>query len=159
MARVMTFIPVNVPSLKNSKVATKKGVFPSKTVRRYLQAIGVKSYSARKKEVLHYATKPNLFWNVVAAGGLFSGIEYPVRIGFHFVRKSRHKFDFHNAVQIIADLLVAHTFIEDDNMDYFIPYPLRLLGRDYSYDKEKPGVWIARLEAADCGRLCVGWIP
>lgn len=68
--------------------------------------------------------------------------EYPLKIGFHFIRNSKRKFDFHNAVQIVADLLVAHDFIEDDNMDYFIPMPLKYKGQWYSIDKENPGVII-----------------
>lgn len=68
--------------------------------------------------------------------------EYPIKIGFHFVRQTKHRFDFHNAVQIIADLMVAHDFIEDDDMDCFIPVPLKKNGRWYSYDKENPGVYI-----------------
>jgi galactose-1-phosphate uridylyltransferase len=68
---------------------------------------------------------------------------YPLSIGFHFVRGSKHKFDFHNAVQIIADLLVAHDFIEDDNMDCLIPYPLEINGKYYTYDSKNPGVYIS----------------
>ncbi len=30
------FIPGNIPSLKNSKIATSKGVFSSKTVKKFL---------------------------------------------------------------------------------------------------------------------------
>jgi hypothetical protein len=63
-------------------------------------------------------------------------------ISFHFVRATKHKFDFHNMVQIIADLLVAHDFIKDDDMDHFIPMPFKVKGEWYTYDKENPGVWI-----------------
>lgn len=63
-------------------------------------------------------------------------------MGFHFVRGTKHKFDFHNAVQIVADLLVAHDFIEDDNMDCFIPIPYKINDNWFSYDKENPGVYI-----------------
>jgi hypothetical protein len=45
-------------------------------------------------------------------------------------------------VQIIADLLVAHDFIKDDDMDHFIPMPFKVKGEWYTYDKENPGVWI-----------------
>lgn len=58
------------------------------------------------------------------------------------MRATRHKFDFHNAVQIVADLLVSHGYIEDDNMDYFIPMPYKDDDKWYTYDKENPGVFI-----------------
>ena len=70
------------------------------------------------------------------------GKEPPFEIGFHFVRKSKHKFDFNNANQIIADLLTAHGIIEDDNMDYFIPYAFKMNEQYYTIDKENPGVYI-----------------
>ena len=138
------FIPGNVPSLKNSKIKTSRGVFPSKTVTKYLRSLGIQSYSSRKKEVKEYKdiNRPNIFKEV------FSGISitnYPCIFHFHFIRKSRHKFDFINACQIVADLMVAHDIIEDDNMDYFIPFPLLINDSWYSYNKEKPGV-IIRIE-------------
>jgi len=38
--------------------------------------------------------------------------------------------------------MTAHNFIEDDDMDNFLPYPLKIDGKAYSYDKENPGVLI-----------------
>ena len=133
----MIFIPHNVPSLKNSKIATTHGVFHSKTCRRYLQKIGVKKYG---KTVEDYRTRENLFRKSV--GNYFDNREYPIAVGFHFVRDSRRKFDFHNAVQILADLLVAHGFIVDDDMDHFLPCPLYKDRMWYSIDKQNPGVWL-----------------
>lgn len=52
----MSFIPGNVPSLKNSKVKTNKGIFPSKTVSKYLKSFGIISYSSEKK--LYLFKKP-----------------------------------------------------------------------------------------------------
>ena len=142
----MIFIPGNVPSLKNSKIATTIGkginkrviLLPSKTVKNYFQAMGIKKYSP--KGVEEYVTRPNVFR--LQAESYFYACPKPAIVGFHFVRDSRRKFDFHNAVQIIADLLVAHSCIEDDNMDYFIPVPMRIDGNWYSVDKEKPGCWL-----------------
>lgn len=135
----MIFIPGNVPSLKNSKIKTSKGIFPSKTVKNYLSSLGIQSYSASKKEVKGYKTRENIFLE------LFKDIKiekYPVIIGFHFVRSTKHKFDFNNANSIITDLLTAHNIIEDDNMDCIIPFPMLLENKYYSYDKEKPGVYV-----------------
>lgn len=137
------FIPGNVPSSKNSKIATKHGVFHSKTVQGYLKNLGIKSYSVSKKWVSEYKTRPNLFKEYVKDfPELIKGKEAPFLIGIHFIRDSKRKFDFHNAVQIIADLMVAHDLIEDDNMDYFLPIPMEVNGKYYTIDKEKTGVII-----------------
>lgn len=135
------FISGNVPSLKNSKIKTRKGIFPSKTVMKYLREMGVQKYSVSKQIVVGYKTRENKFAQYKQ---FFDKLDksVPNVIEFHFVRNSKHKFDFHNAVQIIADLMVAHGYIEDDNMDYFIPMPFKKKGDWYSYDKDNPGVHI-----------------
>ena len=133
------FIPGNVPSLKNSKIKTSRGIFPSKTVKNYLNSLGIQSYSASKKEVKGYKTRPNLFLE------LFKDVKiekYPIIISFHFVRDSKRGFDFNNANQIILDLLTAHGIIKDDNMDYIIPECMWIDNKQYSYNKEKPGVYV-----------------
>jgi len=133
------FIPFNVPSLKNSKIKTSRGVFMSKTCRNYLTSLNITSYSASRKEVIDKRSKKNLFKEA------FKDWVVPdkqVVIGFHFVRDSKRMFDFNNANQILADLLVAHKLIEDDNMDWFIPQAYKKDGKYYSYSKESPGVYI-----------------
>ena len=147
----MIFIPHNVPSLKNSKVATmvgkgpnkRKVILPSKTVKNYLKALGIKKYSP-KGGVECFKNRPNLFQESV--GDYFRGVPTPVAVKLFFIRNTRRKFDFHNAVQIIADLLVAHGYLEDDNMDCFIPMPMMSGGRWYWVDKNKPGVWLKRVD-------------
>lgn len=100
-------------------------------------------YSVSKKIVQGYKTKPNKFEELREQFEKeIKNKEYPIKIGFHFVRQTKHQFDFHNAVQIIADLMVAHDFIEDDNMDCFIPVPLKIKGKWYSYNPDKAGVYI-----------------
>jgi hypothetical protein len=139
----LIWIAGNVPSSKNSKVATSGGVFLSKTVRKYLQDLGVKKYSVRRKDYKNYKTRPNKF---EALSEVFkkeiANKSYPLKVGFHFVRDSKRKFDFHNMVQIIADLMVAHNFIEEDDMDHFLPVPFKMNGRWYTYNKENPGVYV-----------------
>jgi hypothetical protein len=135
------FIPGNTPSLKNSKIATRKGIFPSKTVAKYLRSLGIQYFSSSKKIVKEYVDKnrPNLFRES------FKDWKKPnnqVIIGFHFVRATKHKFDFGNACQIIQDLMVAHDFIEDDNMNYLIPVPVLKDDNWFTYDKENPGCYI-----------------
>lgn len=142
------FIQGNVPSLKNSKIKTSRGIFPSKTVKKYLTNLGIQKYSVKDKEVIGYKTRPNLFeehrsnWFKL----LGEGRPDPIVVGIHFVRDSKRKFDFHNATQIIADLMVAHDFLSDDDMDCFIPMPVKHNGKWYSYDKSNPGVYLKVLK-------------
>jgi len=139
----LIWIPENVPSLKNSKIKTSRGIFSSKTVKKYLSLLGIQNYSVSKKQVIGYKTRPNLFAELIPEfQKVLDGKRPPFKIGFHFVRNSKRSFDFNNANQIIADLMTAHNIIEDDNMDYFLPYPLEIDGKYYSIDKEKPGVFI-----------------
>jgi DNA-directed RNA polymerase subunit N (RpoN/RPB10) len=134
------FIEGNTPSLKNSKIATSRGVFPSKTVKKYLQALGVKKYSCSRGTVENYKTKSNLFEEaVVPMKEIIIKRESPHKIGLFFIRNSKRKFDWINAAQIICDLLTAHGVIEDDNMDYLIPMPIQVAGSWYTVDKERPG--------------------
>ena len=137
------FIPGNVPSSKNSKIKTKHGIFASKTVKKYLSNLGIQRYSVSKKQVTGFVRRDNEFAKFKDEFKLLvEKSKGDMIISFHFVRATKHKFDFHNMVQIIADLLVAHDFIEDDDMDHFIPMPFKLKNEWYSYDKDDPGVWI-----------------
>lgn len=138
----IVFIPFNTPSSKNSKVATSKGVFHSKTTGKYLSALGIQSYSSSRKEVKLYKTKPLIFPKNELID-LFKDVKYPCKIGVHFVRNKKTRFDFHNLVQVIFDLMVAFDIIEDDNMDCVLPFPMEIDGKWYSVDKNKPGAWIA----------------
>lgn len=145
----MIFVPYNVPSSKNSKIHTRAGgVFSSKTVQKYLRQIGIISYSVSKKEVKEYKTRENVFRknleNYFKNNFDFSK-EVPCEIGIHFVRGSKHKFDFVNVCQIVLDLLTAHGMVPDDNMDFIIPIPLKKDNIWYSYNKTNPGFYITIL--------------
>ena len=152
----MIFIPGNVPSLKNSKVKTSRGIFSSPTVNRYIRALGIQKFSSSKKEVKGYAdpNRPNQF---EALRSRFATMKHgkgdPLIIGYHQVRNSKRLFDFSNSVEIIQDLMTSHDFIEDDNVKYVFPVPMSIDGRLinetdprafplYSVDKNNPGVWI-----------------
>ena len=141
----MIFIPGNVPSSKNSKIATSKGVFHSKTVSKYLRNHGIKSYSVTKQTVTNYVRRPDTFVEyVLQFKELFKDNSSPYIIGIHFVRDSKRIFDFHNIFQIIADLLVAYKGIEGDDMNNIVVVPIMniLTGKYYSIDKLNPGVYI-----------------
>jgi hypothetical protein len=151
--RKMVFISGSIPSSKNSKVATSKGVFHSKTVTKWLREQGIQHYSVSKKEVTLYKTKPCIFpvddLKKVIQKHFWSTDGYkeePVKLGIHFVRASKTKFDFHNICQIVMDLMVAFDIIEDDNMDCVLPFPMQVDNKWYSVDKNNPGCWITILE-------------
>lgn len=152
----MIFIPGNIPSLKNSKVKTARGIFSSPTVNKFLRSIGIQKFNSRKKEVKGYvdATRPNQFESLREEFMKMKvGKDDPIVIGYHQVRNSKRLFDFSNSVEIVQDLMTAHDFIEDDNVKHVFPVPMsidgQLIDQDnprafplYSVDKEKPGVYI-----------------
>lgn len=114
------FIPVNVPSSKNSKQWTGKYLVHSVVVQRYLKATGVEWMENR-----------DLFLTMI------QGLNKPHFVHLTFLRDSRRKFDYHNACQIIFDVMKEWSYILDDNADEVVP----VYGR-YQYNKEKPGVII-----------------
>jgi hypothetical protein len=119
------FIPYNTPSSKNSKQWTGKFLIPSKTVKEYT-----------KNTKNDWLNNKDLFLS------LLEGKEKPYCVAFHFVRKSKHKFDFINACQIVQDLMVEYKWLDDDNMDEMIPAVLFMDNNAYTYDKTNPGVYI-----------------
>jgi hypothetical protein len=135
------FISGSVPSLKNSKVKTSRGIFSSPAVNRYIRALGIQSFSSSKKLIRGYVNRPNEFEKTRKYFDKYLK-EKPYKIGFHFVRGSKHKYDFNNANQLIADLLTAHDIIEDDDTTVFLPFPMEIDGEYSSYSKENPGVYI-----------------
>lgn len=154
MVNNLIFIPYNTPSLKNSKIKTSKGVFSSKTVKKYLNLLGIQTYSSSKKIVKGYVTRPNIFEDLKKQFEiLLENKDFPVLIGFHFVRDSKRAFDFGNATEIVFDLLTAHDIIPDDNVKFIFPSVMTKEGilptsenfRDhqwYSIDPENPGVFL-----------------
>ena len=104
----------------------------SKTVQKYL-----KEWEYQWKDI------PEEFINLTEE-------DYPILVGMHFVRGTRHRWDFHNMVQGVADLMVKHKWVPDDSMDYFIPNVLFIDDEHYSYNKENPGVFIKILKNEVC---------
>ena len=152
----MIFIPGNVPSLKNSKVKTSRGIFHSRGVNLFIRSLGIQSFSSSKKTVKEYVdpNKPNQIELLREEFNKMKlGKENPIFIGFHQVRSSKRLFDFSNSVELIQDLFTAHNFIEDDNVKYMFPIPMTIDGKLptksnirkyswYSVNKKNPGVWI-----------------
>jgi hypothetical protein len=124
MAKSKWFIPFNVPSSKNGRRWTGKYFISSKTVMTYrknTKSFYTKYASAFQKEYNKY--------------------EKPVKIGFTFIRGTRHKFDYINPAQTVQDDMVKNGWIEDDNADFILP-----VFEHYSYDKKNPGVIIEILK-------------
>jgi hypothetical protein len=134
----MIFIPNNVPSSKNSKINHN---ILSKTVQKYLRSFGIQRYSAKRREVIGYKTIPMTFPEEEVRE-FFSGIEYPIVLKLHFVRKDRRAADFINLIQILMDLFQAFDIIPDDDMRHIFVAPLEIDGKYYSVDKENPGVYL-----------------
>lgn len=116
----MIYIPGNVPSSKNSKQWTGRRLIESKPTRRYRQQTG-----------MIYKLKAEEFRQMV------EGLKPPYQVEFRFIRDSKRRFDYHNAIQIVADMMVEYGWIEDDNADYFLPVFL-----PYEYKKNDGGVYI-----------------
>lgn len=135
------FIAGNTASSKNSKINTSKGSFMSKTCKKYLRSLGIQTFSSSKRTVTLYKTIP-LNFPLDELKELFKDVEYPVFIGMHFIRGTRHHADFQNITQLILDLFQAFEIIPDDDMDHIFAVPFKINNKYYSYDKENPGVYI-----------------
>lgn len=152
----MIFIKGSVPSLKNSKVKTSRGIFHSPTVSKYIRSLGIQHFNSRKKEVKGYVdpNRPNVIEGLRKEfEAMLEGKGTPIFIGYHHVRKTKSLFDFSNSVELIQDLLTSHNIIEDDNVKYVFPIPMTINGELpnednlrteewYTVDKENSGVWI-----------------
>lgn len=118
------FIPGNVPSSKNSRQIMRAGgriiVGKGKLVRDY-----------ERDTALIYANECKKFVKA------YKGKDYPLRPVFSFVRSTKRRFDWINAMQIVQDLMVKHGWLPDDSTDYLMPVP-----GEVTYDKTNPGVII-----------------
>lgn len=119
------FIPINVPSSKNSKVWTGKHLVWSKSAQDY-----------KKNTKLFWIKYCNKF-RFIASGSIARDPVYPIKVSFKFIRGTKHKFDYINPLQTILDLMVEFGWIPDDNADIILP-----IFEFYEYNKENPGVYI-----------------
>jgi len=118
------FIPGNVPSSKNGRRWTGKYFIASKTVVNY-----------RKNTKQYYQKYAKEFRDEL------NKYKLPVKIGFTFIRGTRHKFDYINPAQTVQDDMVSHHWIDDDNAENILP-----VFYQYEYDKSNPGVYIEILK-------------
>ena len=99
------FLGKNVPSSKNSKMLTGKRIIKSKLCQEY------------EKWSEHLFEKNREEWQ----RQLQEHKERPIFVGFYFFRDSRRKWDFTNIVQLPADLMQKHNYLENDDTTNFIP--------------------------------------
>ena len=118
----MIFINHNVASSKNGRQWTGTRSVASKSCQKY--------YKLSKSEWESPGNKERFL-------KMLEGKSKPYRVEFTFVRSSRRRFDYINPAQTCQDLMVKHGWLEDDNADILIP-----VFAPYSYNKDKPGVWI-----------------
>ena len=118
------FIPGNVPSSKNGRRWTGKYFIASKSVVNY-----------RKDTKQYYQKYTKEFRDEL------NKYKLPVKIGFTFIRSTRHKFDYINPAQTVQDDMVSHNWIDDDNAENILP-----VFYQYEYDKSNPGVYIEILK-------------
>jgi len=118
------FIPGEVPSSKNSRIAiqteTTNKTIPSKATRSY-----------KKESANTYKDLRGDFHKMV------EGLHPPFTVYYKLVRKRKAEFDFHNAIQIIADMMVLHGWLQNDDSKTVRFIPLLEI-----YDSENPGVYI-----------------
>ena len=152
----MIFLKGSVPSLKNSKVKTNRGIFHSPTVAKYIRTLGIQHFNSRKKEVKGYVdpNKPNEIEKLRSKfEEMLKDKGNPIFIGYFHIRKTKALFDFSNSVELIQDLLTSHNIIEDDSVKYVFPIVMSRNGELpnennlrteewYAVDKENHGVWI-----------------
>lgn len=121
MDKTTIYIGGNVPSSKNSRFWTGHMLIASKPVRKYIEDTEY-DWMVNKSKFLT----------------MIEGMTPPYKIHFKFIRDSKRRFDYCNAVQVIQDLMVKHQWIEDDNADYVIP-----VFDEYEYKKGDGGVVIS----------------
>ena len=136
------YIPGNVPSLKNSKQITQ------------LPVKGARSCPVCKKRPgrpmlipskIHkaYSEATHFHWkqNAVKFRDMAAPHIKPLYVLMYFIRDSRRKWVFTNAVDTVQDLMVENNWIEDDNTSEMFPVPY-----GYRVNKEKTGVYISVLQ-------------
>ena len=128
------YIPGNTPSLKNNKEIVR---FKGKNGQLHTSLVS----SKRHKK---YAKDTGIIWKT--EGKRFKldtmGVDKPFNVCFYFVRDTRRKFDYTNALDTCQDLMVEYEWFEDDNSTIMRPIPC-----GYHVDKNKAGVYIALLES------------
>lgn len=120
------FIPYTTPSSKNGRGVSRTGhSFPSKQTTKWKKL--TKPFFLEAKSIFENITKNK---------------QWPLLIGFHYVRGKDDLYDWINPMQTIQDELVHYGWFNDDNVYQLFPFPFQIQGKFTSYDKNYPGVYI-----------------
>ena len=111
----------NCPSSKNSKVKTRTGFI----------------VHSKQCQVYYKLTKQEWIDGAAVFKEMFKNEAKPYFVGFYYVRKSKHQFDYVNPNQTSLDQMVKYGWIDDDNADEIVPV---FLG--YHHDKDNPCTFI-----------------
>lgn len=123
-----------IRSSKNSRQ-----VFRSKQKDGSFRTIVAKSDNAKKQETdYHWQLSDRA--NKAKWEAMTGNLEYPFRLHFHFVRKTKARFDMINICQGPMDALVRAGYLPDDDANHVIP-----VFHPHAIDKENPRIeiWIA----------------
>lgn len=102
------------------------------------RTIVAKSDNAKKQEVdYHWQLSDRA--NKAKWEAMTGNLEYPLRITFFIVKKTKRRSDYVNMVQNALDCMVTAGYLPDDDMDHVIP-----VFEPYTIDKENPRleVWV-----------------
>lgn len=121
----MLFCPTSVPSSKNGRRWTGRRFLPSKATVKW-----------REETEWWWIENKDKFLELI------KNKEKPYKIGLHFVRGTRHKYDWVNPVQTVQDEMAKHGWIDDDNVLEMLPFPLKLEDEYSTYNKEEPGFFL-----------------
>lgn len=127
------FIPYETRSSKNSKQIGYKYIGKRKV-----------PFIMESKLAQEYREVTKRYWEIMAKvfRQQLVGKSKPYVIEFLFVRSSKRRFDFHNMVQLPADLMQEYGWLEDDDMENLLPVPPLPPRAPYIVDKNNPGVFI-----------------
>ena len=121
---------------KGSKQAAEAKIFVKQNGNMIPVRLNLNSSKATKRYIKEHEI--DYIANKVAFQRLLKGKQKPYRIVFGFTRKTRRKFDYINAAQIVQDMMVKAGWVDDDDCANVKPYFM-----DHEVDKEKPGVLIS----------------
>lgn len=133
------FLKGNIPSLKSSQEIMQMNTGKSMCCNAEYIKNAVKDYTCTKchnkcqlgkKPILRHSSRVQEYIDsnsqqYIDNRPLFLELikdqQKPIYIGIYFIRESQHRWDFHNAIQLVADTMSKHGLIPDDDVSNLIP--------------------------------------
>lgn len=129
------FIPGDVPSSKNGRTVAH---LKDRNGQPMYHENGLKkTTSLYSKATQKYLDEREQFYkdNVLRFLRMSSDKPLPLRVGYKLVRRTKVEYDDHNAIQIVADLMEKHNWIQKDSSQY-----VKFSAFTEEYDSENPGI-------------------